>query len=171
MRGGAAFLAILISGGVAVLQSTILGFISIRGVEPDLALIVVVFVANRNGSMFGQLAGFGAGLVLDIMGTSPLGLYALIFAVIGAVFGATRGKIFVDPVFMPMLFAIAATLIKGAMGLLLGGLFGIAGLPDAVISSGYALELGFTAVLCPVVFGILRLVGPLQPERRRGEGF
>lgn len=171
MRRGAVLVAIVIAAGAAALQSTVLSFLAIRSVQPDLVLVVVIFVANRNGSLMGQITGLGAGVVLDLIGTSPLGLYALIYTVIGAVFGVTRGKMFVDPVFMPILFALAALLIKGLLGLILGGLYGIAGLSEWILSSNFAIEIGYTAVLCPVVFGLLRLVRILRPERRRGEGF
>lgn len=171
MRTGTVLLAVAIAVGTAILQSTVLGFIGIRGVHPDLVLVVVVFVANRNGSLVGELTGFGAGLALDLIGSGPLGLYALIYTVIGASFGITRGKMFVDPVFMPALFAVAALLIKGLLALLLGGLYGIEGLTGSVLSPSYAIEIAYSAVSCPIVFGLLKLVSPLQPDRRRGEGF
>jgi rod shape-determining protein MreD len=169
LKGGAIILSVAIAGGIALLQSTVLDFISIVGVHPDLVLIVVVFVAHRNGSMFGQLAGLGSGVALDLMGNSPLGLYALIYTVVGSVFGITRGKMFVDPVFMPVLFAVVGLLLKALIGVVIAGLFGIDGISDTLFSASYAFEIGYTAFVCPVVFALLRLVGPLQPERRRGE--
>jgi rod shape-determining protein MreD len=167
---GVAALAIIIAAGIAVLQSTVLRFANIAGVHPDLVLIVIVYVANKNGPMIGQLAGLGAGIILDVMGLSPLGLYALVYAVIGAVFGTTKGKMFVDPIFMPVLFAIVAVLAKGILGSAFAGLYGIRGVVDGVFSTSFLIELGYTAVVSPVLFALLNLVGPLRPERRRGEG-
>jgi uncharacterized Tic20 family protein len=43
--------AFVIMAACVALQSTILGKIAILGVRPDLALIVLVFVALRRGSM------------------------------------------------------------------------------------------------------------------------
>ena len=86
MSRGVAVLAIAVACATAVLQSTVLQFASIAGIQPDLVLIIVVYAANKNGSMIGQLTGLGAGVVLDVMGLSPLGFYALIYAVIGAVY-------------------------------------------------------------------------------------
>ncbi len=170
MSRGGALLAIAVAGGIAVLQSTVLQFASIAGIQPDLALIVIVYAANKNGSMTGQLAGLGAGIVLDVLGLSPLGFYALIYAVIGAVYGATKGKMFVDPIFMPVLFALVAVLMKGILGIGVAGLYGIDGVVGRVLSTSFLIELGYTAVLSPVLFGLLSLIRPLQPERRRGEG-
>ena len=170
MSRGVALLAIAVAGGIAVLQSTVLQFASIAGVQPDLVLIVIVYAANKNGTMTGQLAGLGAGVVLDVMGLSPLGFYALIYAVIGAVHGTTKGKMFVDPVVMPVLFALVAVLMKGILGIGLAGLYGIDGVVGRVLSTPFLIELGYTAVLSPVLFGLLSLIRPLRPERRRGEG-
>lgn len=170
MSRGVAALAIAVAAAIAVLQSTVLQFASIAGVQPDLVLIVVVYVANKNGTMIGQLTGLGAGVVLDVMGLSPLGFYALIYAVIGAMYGTTKGKMFVDPIFMPVLLTLIALLIKGIAGIALAGLYGIDGVADRVFSTSYLIELGYTAAISPVLFGLLRLIRPLRPERRRGEG-
>ena len=170
MTRGTTVLAIAVAGAIAVLQSTVLRFTSIAGIQPDLVLIVIVYVANKNGTMIGQLAGLGAGVVLDVMGLSSLGFYALIYAVIGAVYGSTRGKMFVDPIFMPVLLALVAMLMKGVAGVALAGLYGIDGVIDRVFSTSYLIEMGYTALVSPLLFGLLGLVGPLRPERRRGEG-
>jgi rod shape-determining protein MreD len=156
-------------GGVAVLQSTVLQFVSIAGVQPDLVLIVLIFVANKNGSMIGQLAGLCGGIVLDVMGLAPLGFFALVYTVIGSLYGITKGKMFVDPIFMPVLLAVVALIIKGLLGAAIAGIFGVSGVAMRVFSAAYLIELGYTAVLSPVFFGLLRLIRPLQPERRRGE--
>ena len=167
---GVIALSVGLMAGVAVLQSTVLGFVAIAGVQPDLVVVVLAFVANKNGSMVGQLAGLGAGIVLDLMGLAPLGFYALIYALLGAAFGVTRGKVFVDPIFVPVLFAVVAVIIKGLFAAGIAGVFGVTGVVPRVFSTTYLIELGYTAILAPVFFGLLRLVRPLQPERRRGEG-
>lgn len=170
MSRGVALLAIAVAGGIAVLQSTVLQFASIAGIQPDLVLIVIVYAANKNGAMTGQLVGLGAGVVLDVMGLSPLGFYALIYAVIGAVYGTTKGKMFVDPILMPVLFALVAVLMKGILGIGLAGLYGIDGVAGRVLSTPFVIELGYTALVSPVLLGLLSLIRPFRPERRRGEG-
>jgi len=170
MSRKATLLAIAVAGGVAVLQSTVLQFASIAGVRPDLVLVVVVYVANKNGAMTGQLAGLGAGIILDVIGLSDLGFYALIYAVCGGAYGTTKGKMFIDPIFMPVLLAVVALLLKGILAAALAGLYGIQGVFSSILSTQYLIELGYTAVVSPVFFFFLNLVGPLRLERRRGEG-
>ena len=159
----------IVAGGLAVMQSTLLRFAAIAGVQPDLVLIVVIFLANKNGSMVGQVVGFLAGLVLDIMGLAPLGFYALIYTVSGAVFGLTRGKMFLDPVFLPLLFGVVAVLVKGLLGLLVATLFSIDPVSARLFSGRFLIEIGYTAILVPVLFGLLGLARALQPDPRKGE--
>lgn len=159
----------ILAGSLAVLQSTLLRFVAIAGVQPDLVLIVVIFLANKNGSMVGQLVGFIAGTVLDAIGLAPLGFYALIYTVTGAAFGLTRGKMFLDPVFLPLLFGLVAVLAKGLVGLAVATLFSIDPVSARLFSGRFLIEIGYTAILVPVLFGVLGLVKALQPDPRKGE--
>lgn len=158
----------LVMAGTAVLQSTLLRFVEIAGVAPDLVLIVVIFIGHRNGVMPAQLSGFVAGVVLDVLGLAPLGFYALIYTVIGALFGITRGKVFVDPIFIPVVLAVIAMLIKALLALLIGAFFSIQGVSGEVFASGYLLEIGYTGLVAPVLFGVLGTASWLQADRRRG---
>lgn len=158
----------LVMAATAVLQSTLLRFIEIGGVAPDLVLIVLIFIGNRNGVMPAQVAGFVAGVVLDVLGLAPLGFYALVYTVIGAVYGVTRGKMFVDPIFIPVVLAVVAMLVKALLALLLGALFSIPGISREVFASSYLIEIVYTGLAAPVLFGALGMVSWLQVDRRRG---
>jgi rod shape-determining protein MreD len=159
----------LVMVGIAVLQSTVLRFVEIAGTAPDLVLIALVFLANKNGRMTGQIAGFVGGVTLDVMGLAPLGFYALIFTLLGAIFGATRGKMFVDPIFIPVLLAVVTMVLKALLALLIAALFGVSAVSGRVFTTSYLLEIVYTGLLGPVVFGLLGTAGWLQPDRRRGE--
>jgi rod shape-determining protein MreD len=165
---GATALAALIMGGFAVLQSTLLDAVAIAGVIPDLTLVVLVYVAHKNGSMMGQLVGFLGGMALDFMSLSPLGLYALTGTIIGFLFGITRGKMFVDPIFMPIIMVVVATLIKGIVLALTGALFDISYVTP-FLSSNYLIELAYSSLVAPVIFALLGIIVVLQADRRRGE--
>lgn len=159
----------LVIAATAVLQSTLLRFVEIAGIAPDLVLVLVVFLANKNGKMIGQVVGFAGGVILDVMGLAPLGFYALIYTVLGALFGMTRGKMFVDPIFMPVALTVVASLIKALVALIVGGLFAIDAVRETVFSPAYLIEIAYTGLLGPVLFALLGLAGGLQPDRRRGE--
>lgn len=156
---------------IAVLQSTLLRFIELLGSQPDLVLVVVVFVANKNGMMTGQVTGFVGGVVLDSIGLAPLGFHAIAYAVIGALFGLTRGKVFVDPVLMPVLMGASGVLLKAMIGGLLAVLFTMQGVTSEVLSAPLWVELGYTALATPVLFALLGLIRLIQPDTRHGEVF
>ncbi len=159
----------LLIGAVAVIQSTVLRFTEIAGVAPDLVLIIVVFTANKNGTMTGQLVGFFGGLVLDMMGLAPLGFHALIYTLIGALVGITRGKMFVDPIFLPVVLALAGQVLKAVFALPIAGVFALSSVHTHVFSTRFLVETAYTGLLGPVVFAILGMIRQLQPDRRRGE--
>lgn len=159
----------IVIAAVAVLQSTLFQFIEIANVAPDLVLLIVIFVANKNGRMAGQVTGFVAGVVLDSMGLAPLGFYALLYTLIGALVGVSRGKMFVDPIFVPVVLAAVSMLAKGLLGLLVAALFSIEPLRGQVFTSRFFIEIVYTGLLSPLVFGLLGMASWLQPDQRRGE--
>ncbi len=140
-----------------VFQSTLISRIAPWGVTPDIALILIVFFANRTGRMKGEITGFAAGLVEDFLSLSPLGFHAFIKTLIGYLVGLTRGKIFIDPVFMPLILITGATLFKYLFGGLLGAIFISPQMMEPVFSVKMGIELGINAVLSPFIFAFLKL--------------
>ncbi len=159
-------LNILISSGIlsllVLLQTNILQGIAIGGAVPDVALIALVYLANRNGSMAGQVSGFFAGIVQDFVSLAPLGFNALIRTVTGYLFGLSRGNIFIDPFLAPILVVLAATILKGVLTALVAAVFGVSAVFPALFSVRFLIEIGYNSLLAPFVFGLLRLIRPLQ---------
>lgn len=74
------------AGGVIVLlvmQATLIPFIALAGVTPDLLLIFVIVIALREGQIPGTIAGFIIGLIADIVTGDFLGLGALTKTIAG----------------------------------------------------------------------------------------
>jgi rod shape-determining protein MreD len=162
------FKAFLLSSGLIalaiVLQSTLLHWVAVRGVIPDLGLIVLVFVAIRRGSMTAQLSGFASGMVEDVLSLSPLGFHAFIRTMVGFLYGLTVGSIFVDPILMPVILIIIATLFKALISSLLVAFLSIPAAGFAVFAGPLWIELGYNAVLAPFLFALLGLLKPLKPR-------
>jgi rod shape-determining protein MreD len=80
-----AILAVLI-----IIQKTLIWLISLSAlnITPDLVLIAVVYISISEGKIFGSVTGFLAGLVIDLISGSFLGLMALSFSVAGFVAGS-----------------------------------------------------------------------------------
>jgi rod shape-determining protein MreD len=161
----------LIAAGIALAQSTVLEFAEIAGARPDLVLIFLLFVANKNGMMTGQLVAVAVGVVLDVLGAAPLGFHVLVYGIVSALFGVTRGKVFVDPVFIPVLFGGVGVLLKGLIAGFVASLFSLEAVLASLFVSRYWIELAYTSVLTPVLFAVFGILPFLQPDRRRGEVF
>ena len=162
--------AFLLSTGMialaVVLQSTLLHWVAIHGVIPDLGLIILVFVAIRRGSMTAQLSGFATGLIEDVLSLSPLGFHALIRTVVGFLYGLTVGSIFVDPILMPVLLTIIATLFKALISSLLVSVLSIPAEGFSVFTGPLWIEMGYNAVLAPFLFALLGLLKVLKPQNK-----
>ncbi len=152
-----------------LLQSTVLGSIAIASVRPDLALIILVFVSLRRGSMVGQVSGFFSGILEDFMSVSPLGFHPLMRAVIGYLYGLFSGAVFVDPFLMPMVLTVIATLLKGVLSGLVSTVFGLSSSGFLYFTGRLWIEVGYNAVLSPFLFALLNLFKVFkQAEKKEG---
>lgn len=52
-------------------------------ITPDIVIIMIAYIAVKEGQIFGTVTGFIAGLLLDILGGSFLGLSAMSYAIAG----------------------------------------------------------------------------------------
>jgi rod shape-determining protein MreD len=151
------WLPIAVVGGAAILQSTLLTRLTLYGASPDLSLVLLVFFANRTGSMKGQVAGFTGGLIEDFLSLSPLGFHALIKTIVGHLYGITRGKLFLDPVFIPLLLVSTATLLKHLLAGLTGAIFVSAWEITDLFGLKLWIEMGLNAGIAPFLFGFLKI--------------
>ena len=129
-------LSIGLGAGVVVLQSNVLSGLMVSGVRPDIVLILVVYFANANGNLAGQLTGVATGLVRDLITLSPLGFHSLVYATVGFLYGGTKDKVFMDPILVPMLMVFVATILKALLGGLLAVVFGIQSVTNSIFSAG-----------------------------------
>jgi len=151
-----------------LLQSTLLGKIAIRGVKPDLAMIVLVFVSLRRGSMVGQVSGFASGFLEDLMNVSPLGFHSLLKTVIGYLYGVFSGNVFVDPFLMPMVLAVAATILKGVLAGIVSAVFGISSSGFITFTGRLWIEVAYNGVLAPFLFALLNLFRIFRQADKEG---
>ena len=151
-------------GVVVLLQTTVLGIVAVRGVTPDLLLILLVFLALRRGSMSGQIAGFAGGLLEDLVSLAPLGFHALVRTLVGFSAGMLHGLIRTSAIAVPVLI-FGASVVKGLASAFLGLVFDIH--PDLHLLEGrFWIEAAYSAVLAPFLFALLGRVRLLRPSKR-----
>jgi rod shape-determining protein MreD len=154
--------ALVFTLGAALLQSTVLSrlVIYIHAV-PDLALGILVYAAYVNGTMTGQLTGFFSGVLLDFLSSAPLGLNAFVRTLTGALTGLIKDTFYLDFFFLPMALCAGATVFKALLFFLLHLLFPQIVPFYSLVALTFWIELGMNTLTAPLLFGLLKLFGPL----------
>lgn len=131
----------LLLGLALLLESTVLQFVLVAGVKPDLVLVLVVFYAITNGPREGAFLGFMGGLAQDFLSGYYLGLNALSFTVVGYLVGLGHTRLFKESPFILAGVTFLATMaFEGVKYFLILGL-GIA-VPPGEALWGLILPLG-----------------------------
>ncbi|MFP4490574.1 MAG: rod shape-determining protein MreD [Spirochaetaceae bacterium] len=146
-----------------ILQSTVLSEIRIMGVRPDFTLIFLVFFSHVTGPMHGKIIGFIVGLLKDFLSLAPFGFHGIIDTTIGHIYGFTREKVYIDPITIPLLLAVSATVIKALGSFVLFALFLPENLPS-VFGVNFLIEIAMNGVAAPFIYALLRVSG-LVKER------
>jgi rod shape-determining protein MreD len=165
-------LAAIVSLGL-VLQSSLLPFLEVRGVKPDLLLVMLVSMGFCGGNPLGIAVGLITGLLVDVLYGQALGLHALQYMLIGFGAGLFYNKVTYAKLLYPMMLTVGACLIKNILLYLYlffsqtdvgaGAFFGQVVFPEM----GYSLVLAY-----PVYFLMKWLFGKKVMDRRvRGNWF
>ncbi|MEO5876561.1 MAG: rod shape-determining protein MreD [Streptosporangiaceae bacterium] len=154
-----------------VLQVAVANRLPLPGaVTPDLVMLTVVALALFNGEAVGMVAGFGAGLLVDIVPPADhtLGMYALVYCLIGYACGLASDEMDRSQT-LPFVVvaggALAGNLLYALVGVLLGD--PRAGWP--LVSRMVPLAVLYNVLASPfVVWGVLKLSRRSNRERNRG---
>ncbi len=137
---------------VAILVQTALGNdLRVDGVAPDLMLLVTICAGLAGGAEAGAWVGFWAGLISDLFLTStPLGLSALTYCLVGAAVGALRTAVLPESRLITPAAALIGTGAAVLFWVALGDVLGQSQLLDAGRSwliRVAAVEAGWATVL------------------------
>lgn len=94
-----------------LLQSTLLQYIRIYNVIPNLLVVFIILVALIRGNVEGGVVGFFAGLALDMLFGSLLGFYALLGMYLGIAVGSVNRRLYRENILVVVFFTFAATVI------------------------------------------------------------
>lgn len=94
----------------ALLQVAVAPHLAIGGAVPNFMLLVVVTLALVEGPSAGAASGFAAGLVFDLLGTGPIGPFALVLTVIGFLAGSLQANMFAEGWRLPLTVVLVASL-------------------------------------------------------------
>lgn len=101
---------------ISVLQPTVMGWIEIFGITPDMFLIFVVCAGLLRGMWDGAICGFVFGLVLDLIIGRMIGLNAALYMYAGLITGVLKDKyINSDSAVTNGVFVLGSTLVCGLL--------------------------------------------------------
>ncbi|MFI5236453.1 MAG: rod shape-determining protein MreD [Ignavibacteriales bacterium] len=86
------FIPLLIFFPVVLIQLTVVPFISIQEVVPDLLLIAVIYFSISFGQIFGTLTGASYGLIYDLISGNLIGSSMLSKTIAGFIAGYFSGE-------------------------------------------------------------------------------
>ncbi len=167
MSGRTIAIALALGVAAVVLQTTLFAELRPFGASPNLPLLVVIACARHLDPDPAVLYGFSVGLLTDLLGASPLGMWALVMT--AAAYGTVRFRDRLEeaPVAGAVLVFVL-TLLGEVLFLLLGTLFGLKLLSQAGLVRIVLLTALYTTVLAPALLpGVSLLLAP----RRRTRAF
>lgn len=108
-----ASITLLVTFLIVCLESTILKGIAIRGITPNLLLVMVLSYGVLRGSFKGGAIGFLAGLLLDLSFHQSIGFQTLIYFYVGVVAGYFNKDFYKENYVLPILLICGTDFVYG----------------------------------------------------------
>jgi rod shape-determining protein MreD len=152
-----------------IVQVSILGNYTPLGGTPDVVLVVLLSIALLRGSVFGAIAGFGAGLLVDVANLGTLGFTSLLLTIAGFWIGRYGETTARDRFHAPYLSVGIVTVLYAFAALALRFVLGDSVPADHVLS-GVPAEILWNLLLTWPVYALARrLFPPVVPGDRAYE--
>ena len=163
MTGRNVGIALLLAVTAVVLQTTLFVEVHPFGVSPNLVVLVVIAVARHLDPDPAVLFGFSAGLLTDLLGSDPLGLWALVMTVVAFATLRLRERTETAPL-LTIVVVLALTFFGEVLFVLVGTLFGEKLLSQNGVARIVVLTSVYNAILATAV---IPLVNRLLVQKRR----
>jgi rod shape-determining protein MreD len=108
---------------IGIIQSTILDYIKIYNVKPNLLLVLVITFALLYGSGSGAVLGFFAGLIQDLISGKVLGFYSLLGLYLGLFVGLVNRRIFRENLVVTIFITFVSTTIYEELVYIINSVF------------------------------------------------
>lgn len=151
-----------------LLESTVFQSLSFASITPNLLIVVTASFGFMRGKKEGMLVGFLSGLIIDVLFGDLIGLYALIYMVLGYVNGFFKRIFYPDDIKLPLILISASDFVLG--NLVFVFLFVMRSKFDYWYYLGHIIipELIYTVLVTLVLYQIiLHLNQALEAEEKR----
>lgn len=153
---------------IVLLQTTVMPYLRVGDVVPELALVATVAIAYRQGPELGAGFGFASGLATDLFLQTPLGLSALAFSLTGYLIGVLQGAMARTAWWVPPVLGGLGGLLGGLLFVGIGALVGQEQLWALRSLRIVALSALYDAVVAPLVFPVAGLAARSDRPRTAG---
>lgn len=148
----------------AILQTSLLPFLSMSGFRPDLLLLVTIAFALKDGLLTGLRVGFAAGVLVDLLlNESPVGLTALVYVGVAYAVGTARPFLAPDSWTAPVILSVMGTLVGVAGYGLLSAVLAEDPIAIGLVVQASLVSAIYALLLAPVVFGLVRRLSEQFP--------
>jgi len=88
-------------------------YFTLGDISPNIMIILTTSIALIRGNTEGMIVGFFSGLMLDVLYSDYLGIYALIFLTIGYLFGFFNKIYYQEDITLPIILIALSDLMFG----------------------------------------------------------
>jgi rod shape-determining protein MreD len=110
--------------GTLVIQVSLLSRFSYEGARPDAMVLLAILAGFSMGPERGAMVGFASGLAFDLVLSTPMGLSALVYTLVGYGSGVVSGGVVRTSRMLPSLVAAvgsaAAMVLYAVVGVVIG---------------------------------------------------
>jgi rod shape-determining protein MreD len=144
------------------------GFFEFRDSAPNLVLLVVIFLAVNGGREPVLLGAFLLGLMQDLLTLHPLGTWAVTYTLVAMFVLSTQEIVYREHPLTHFSLALTGGILCGVVLTIHGWVYRLLH-PNATQASGvgYFASAMYSAVLAPIVLGVLQRLKRAFSFRRR----
>ena len=154
-----------------VLQSTVMQWISLGNVGPNLLIIITSAYGFMRGKKSGLLVGFFSGLLTDIFFGEVIGFYAVIYMYIGYGNGLFHKIFFPEDIKLPLFLIIVSDFLYGmtvyALTYLLRGRFEVVFYLQNIIVPELIYTIIVTFIFYPINLKLMHRFDEIEKRREK----
>jgi len=132
---------------MVAVETTVIPYISVSGIGPDIVGSFVALVSMLNGRQDGLFVAVAAGFMEDMSSGQFLGLFTVVRLVIGYLAGACYQKVFQEWVLVPMVLVFVTGFVSGCLHVFLLASFGVPFGSYQVVLGAVIFQAAYSALL------------------------
>jgi rod shape-determining protein MreD len=156
----------LVLFSAAVLQRGLFSQLRVAGVSVDVFLLIAIAAGMMLGPERGAILGFFAGLTLDLLVQTPLGLSALVYCLVGYGMGRLQGTVLRANRLWPLVLVAVSSAAAIALYAVVAEVLGQSNAISAHLPVTMLVVAVGNVILYPLARRVVRWSWPVEPSLR-----